>query len=100
MAESNGGGGIGGSNRNASNARPKVQQLRPTNKDVPAATTTTSAPIAIAAPPNRPSVSRTESSESATKSASTAKVIPRIVTGQGSGSTIVVNNCQVRTRNA
>jgi hypothetical protein len=95
MAEANGDGG--GSHRDAARQRPRVQQLRPTNKDVPVQQ----------AAPTAQSSSKTTVTESPGAAAASVggnsagpvgqpKVVPRIVTGQGSGSTILVNNCQVR----
>jgi hypothetical protein len=84
-----------GSNRDATRSRPRVQQLRPTNKD---------APVPVPAVPvggiEVPSAVSSDTVATSSKTASTTAqprvVVPRIVTGQGSGSTILVNNCQVR----
>jgi len=96
MVEANGEGG--GNNRDATRQRPRVQQLRPTNKDV----NTTPAPAVQDTVPNRPTTTASRG-EASTSSSSTAavqpRIVPRIVTGQGSGSTILVNNCQVRGPN-
>ncbi|UZJ51261.1 hypothetical protein CBS101457_000581 [Exobasidium rhododendri] len=92
MAEASGQGG--GSHRDATRPRQRVQQLRPTNKDVPVP-----APAAQVSAPDRTAAVASRGDTNASSSTSIASappraVIPRIVTGQGSGSTIIVNNCQ------
>jgi hypothetical protein len=92
MADGNGTGG--GSNRDATRPRQRVQQLRPTNKDVPIPV-----PAVQVTDPQRPAVvaPRGEGNAGSTSTPSApTRAVPRIVTGQGSGSTILVNNCQVR----
>lgn len=90
------GGAEQSSNRDASRPRARVQQLRPTNKEA-----VLNAPVA---PPSA-QAAVPESSKTATTSATAAVtpapaqprvIVPRVVTGVGSGSTILVNNCQVR----
>lgn len=83
-------------------ARPKVQQLRPTNKGVAAAPGAASAEAgpsvvpraagprivnaaAAAAPPQQPGAT-----------SSVPRAGPRVVTGQGAGNNVLVNACQVR----
>lgn len=88
MAEATGEGG--GSHRDATRSRPRVQQLRPTNKDVPIAV-----PAAQTSTPDKAAVVTPSTINTGTAPAQ-PKVVPRIVTGQGGGSAILVNNCQVR----
>lgn len=95
MAESNraqDGGAGGSSNRDATRARPRVQQLRPTNRDAPVPPPVV--PVAAPAQSTAPDVESVEAAQEAAPSP-IKKITPRIVTGQGSGSTILVNNCQV-----
>lgn len=87
----------GGSNRNGRTERPRVQQLRPTNKEI------------VQPVRQQPVVAQTESTRSTAQQqqdeqqaqqaqeragAAAPRVVPRIVTGQGSGSTIIVNSLQ------
>lgn len=83
-------GGGAGSHRDARTGRPRVQQLRPTNKDAStaAAGSPASRPAGGAPAPTAPGASWEGSA------AGGPRVVPRIVTGQGSGSTIIVNSCQ------
>ncbi|CAO1622340.1 unnamed protein product [Parajaminaea phylloscopi] len=86
-------------------ARPKVVQPRPTNKDATATLQADGirAPQAAAASPLRPTRPAIQNASGASSSdaASTAgpssrPAGPKIVSGAGSGSTILVNNCQRR----
>lgn len=86
------------SNRDASRPRVRVQQLRPTNKDA-----------VLNAPVKPPQAAVPDTSKTSTTSANATPapapaqprvIVPRVVTGVGSGSTILVNNCQVRRQSA
>lgn len=80
-----------GSKRNGQDAkggRPRVQQLRPTNKGAPL----TRPPVPVEPSPQAgPSAS---SNQQTPGSQPAPRAVPRIVSGQGSGSTILVNSCQ------
>lgn len=91
--------GSGGSNRDARASRPKVQQLRPTNKTTPGSGPSSGSASIPSANINAGNAGQQEQAQPAQRSTSAGtngvqRAIPRIVTGQGSGSNILINQRQ------
>jgi DNA excision repair protein ERCC-1 len=101
MSEQSGSGSMqgGGSNRDARASRPKVQQLRPTNKSTAAgpsngSTSIPSANINAGNAGQQESTPQAPQRGTSTGANGVQRAVPRIITGQGSGSNILINSRQ------